>query len=242
MFRIASLLLAAALLTSCAKVARPGTLVISREDYDRLRADAALARTAPAQRAAELDRRADGQGDNELGYQASPAEQASAAHEKAVIAYAGVMLARRSTKLVASTELCMLEGRLAAARAALAREQQVAEVSGVLDEGAAHQAGVEIVELGERISDVREALHQSLGVAPGACSGGVAEAASCRMNPRICSHFRLHERAWDAATVVLSGDADVSEYLEERARQRLTEEGVTEAENLAASVAAELSR
>ncbi len=136
----------------------------------------------------------------------------------------------------------MLEAQLAGARAALAKEQQVAQVSGVLDEGAAHQAGVEIVELGERISDVREAVRQSLGITPAACAGGVSEAASCRMNPRICSTWRLHERAWDAATVVLSGDADVSAYLEERARQRLSDDWASEAESLAAIAATELAR
>ncbi len=99
MFR-ASVLIAAALLVSCAPVARPGTLVISRDDYDRLRAEAALARSAPGQRAVAIE-----ESGNELGYQASPEQHAKAEREKAVIAYAGVMLARRSTRLVASTEL-----------------------------------------------------------------------------------------------------------------------------------------
>jgi hypothetical protein len=242
MFCRAMVLVAAALLASCAPVAPRGTVVMSREDYDRLRAEAAVVRAAPAQRADAIEARAEASEANELGMAVSPAQHEHAAHEKAVIAYAGVLLARRSTKLVASTELCMLEAQLGAARHALAREQEVAQVSGVLDEGAAHKAGVEIVELGERISDVREALHQSLGGAPAACSGGVSEAASCRMNPRICSSWRLHERAWDAATVVLSGDADVSAYLEDRARQRLSEEAATEAESLAASAASELAR
>jgi hypothetical protein len=172
---------------------------------------------------------------SELGHQ-------SVAQEKAVLALAGVLLARASTKLVASAELCVLEAELASARATLARERRVAEVSGVLDEPAAHRAGVEIVEASERIADVREAIRDAFGSAPRSCDGGVKEAARCRLSPGTCADAWLHERAWDAATIVLSVEPDIAAELETRAKQGLPDEWMIEAERRAAAAAAELSR